>query len=93
MLPDMPTMAEHGLPGFDVSLTYGLVAPAGTPRPIVERLNKALRAALADEAVSSASATKAPSRRRPRREEHAADIDREETRWSTVIKDLGIVGK
>src|SRR5213080_3585621 len=46
LLPDVPTIAESGLPGFDASLYYGLVAPAGTPRPIIDKLNEALRAAL-----------------------------------------------
>ena len=50
-LPDLPTVSESGLPGFDAVLSYGLVAPVGTPRPIVERLNEALRAALATEEV------------------------------------------
>src|SRR5213080_5273257 len=47
LLPDVPTMIEAGLSGFDASLSYGLVAPAGTPRPIIDKLNKALRDALA----------------------------------------------
>ena len=49
--PDLPTIAESGLPGFDAVLTYGLIAPAGTPRPIIDRLNKELRAALATDEV------------------------------------------
>ena len=66
--PDLPTVAESGLPGFDAVLSYGLVAPAGTPRPIIERLNKELRAALAtDEVKQAAASRKAPSRCRPRR--------------------------
>src|SRR5262245_33710097 len=40
LLPDLPTIAESGISGFEASLYYGLVAPAGTPRPIVDRLNK-----------------------------------------------------
>ena len=51
LLPDVPTMAEAGLAGFDASLYYGLVAPAGTPRPIIDKLNKALRDALASDEV------------------------------------------
>src|SRR5262249_62363451 len=43
-LPNVPTVAESGLPGFDVVLYYGLAAPGGTPRPIIDRLNKELRA-------------------------------------------------
>src|SRR6516164_1825809 len=39
-LPDVPTAAESGLPGFEASIYYGLSAPSGTPRPIIERLNR-----------------------------------------------------
>jgi tripartite-type tricarboxylate transporter receptor subunit TctC len=44
--PDVPTIAESGLPGFDIGLWFGLVAPAGTPQPIVERLAGIADAAL-----------------------------------------------
>ena len=43
-LPDVPTSVEAGLPGFEAMLNYGLLAPAGTPKPIIDRLNAALRA-------------------------------------------------
>jgi tripartite-type tricarboxylate transporter receptor subunit TctC len=45
-MPDVPTMAESGLPGFDVSTWFGIFAPAGTPPAVVERLNKEFTAAL-----------------------------------------------
>src|SRR4051812_33985850 len=45
-LPDVPTSAEAGLPGFESGLNYGLLAPAGTPRPIIERINRELRIAI-----------------------------------------------
>jgi tripartite-type tricarboxylate transporter receptor subunit TctC len=45
-MPDVPTMAESGLPGFDVSTWFGVFAPAGTPPAVVERLNKEFTAAL-----------------------------------------------
>ena len=48
VFPDVPTVAEAGLPGYEAALRYGIVAPAGTPRPIVDKLNAALRQALAD---------------------------------------------
>ncbi|MGZ3311449.1 MAG: Bug family tripartite tricarboxylate transporter substrate binding protein, partial [Xanthobacteraceae bacterium] len=44
LLPDVPTASESGLPGFESVLHYGVLAPAGTPRPIIDRLNAALRA-------------------------------------------------
>lgn len=50
-LPDVPTLAEAGLDGFELILWNALYAPAGTPRPVVERLNAALREALADPAI------------------------------------------
>jgi tripartite-type tricarboxylate transporter receptor subunit TctC len=51
LMPDLPTLAEAGLLGFDATLTYGLLAPADTPGAIVDRLNKELRSALASDEV------------------------------------------
>lgn len=51
-LPELPTAAEAGLPGFDVSVWHGLYAPRTTPRPIVDRLNRALVNALRDETIA-----------------------------------------
>jgi tripartite-type tricarboxylate transporter receptor subunit TctC len=88
--PDLPTVAESGLPGFDAVLTYGLLAPAGTPRPIVERLNKELRAALVSEEVRQRLIADGAEPMPTTPEQHAAVIDREETKWSTLIKSIGI---
>jgi tripartite-type tricarboxylate transporter receptor subunit TctC len=89
-LPDLPTVAESGLPGFDAVLTYGLVAPAGTPRPIIERLNKELRAALATDEVKKRLYQEGVEPMPTTPEEHAAVIDREETKWSALIRAAGI---
>ena len=89
-LPDLPTVAESGLPGFDAVLTYGLVAPAGTPQAIIERLSKELRAALATEEVKRRLHQEGAEPMPTTPEEHAAVIDREETKWSTLIKSAGI---
>ncbi len=88
--PDLPTVAESGLPGFDAVLTYGLLAPAGTPRPIIERLNKELRAALATDEVKRRLIADGAEPMPTTPEEHAAVIDREETKWSALIKSMGI---
>jgi tripartite-type tricarboxylate transporter receptor subunit TctC len=90
LLPDVPTVAESGLPGFDVALRYGLVAPAGTPRTIIDRLNKDLRAALASEEVVRRLATDGAEPLSSTPEEYAADIDREETKWSKLVKSIGL---
>lgn len=52
LLPQVPTLEEVGIKGVDISQWYALFAPAGTPRPVVDQLNKALLAALADKEVA-----------------------------------------
>ncbi len=90
LLPDVPTVAESGLPGFDVSLRYGVVAPAGTPRAVVERLNKELRAALATEDVRRRIMNEGAEPLPGTPEEYAAVIDREEKMWATLIRSVGL---
>jgi tripartite-type tricarboxylate transporter receptor subunit TctC len=87
--PDLPTVAEAGLPGFEVVLQYGIVAPAGTPRPIITKLNAALREALAAPDTIERMAKDGTEPRPSTPEEYAADIDREETKWSAVVKASG----
>jgi tripartite-type tricarboxylate transporter receptor subunit TctC len=90
LLPDLPTVAEAGpLPGYEAVLHYGIVAPAGTPRPIVDKLNAAMRAALAEpevrERIISDGAEPLPGTP----DDYAADIDREEKKWSQVVRRSG----
>ena len=93
LLPDLPTVAESGLPGYEAALRYGLVAPSGTPRAIVERLNKELRLALAAEDVRQRLAADGAEVLPSTPEEYAADIDREEATWSKVVNALGLKGE
>ncbi len=89
MFPNLPTIAESGLPGFDAVLTYGLVVPAATPRPIVERLNKELRAVLSTDEVKRRLTQEGAEAMPTTPEQHAAVIDNEETKWSAIIKSMG----
>ena len=89
LLPDLPTVAEAALPGYESVLHYGIVAPAGTPRPIVEKLNAAMRAALADADVRERIMADGAEPLAGSPEDYAADIDREETKWSKVVKVSG----
>ncbi|HZL62850.1 MAG TPA: tripartite tricarboxylate transporter substrate binding protein [Pseudolabrys sp.] len=89
ILPDVPTVAEQGLPGFEAVLHYGIVAPAGTPRPIIDKLNAALRAALNTDDVHRRIATEGAEPLPTTPDEYAADIDREETKWSALVKKAG----
>jgi tripartite-type tricarboxylate transporter receptor subunit TctC len=86
LLPDLPTVAEVALPGYEAVLHYGIVAPAGTPRPIVDRLNAALQAALAEPEVRERIMADGAEPLAGTPEDYAADIDREETKWSKVVK-------
>ena len=89
LLPEVPTVAESGLAGYQVELHYGLVAPAGTPRPIVERLNRELNAALATDEVRKRLANEGAEPWLSTPEDYAADIDAEETKWSTLARSIG----
>ena len=90
LLPDVPTAAESGLPGFESVLHYGLLAPAGTPRPIVDRLNKELRALVATPEVQARIHSEGGDELTSSPDEYAADIDREETKWGTLIRKLNL---
>ena len=89
LLPDLPTVAEAALPGYESVLHYGIVAPAGTPRPIVEKLNAAMRAALAEPDVRERIIADGAEPLPGTPEDYAADIDQEETKWSKVVKVSG----
>jgi tripartite-type tricarboxylate transporter receptor subunit TctC len=92
-MPDVPTVAEAALPGFEVGLRYGLVAPAGTPRPIIDKLNKELRAALATEIVQKRLANEGAIPLPSTPEEYAKDIDDEERRYAELVKAIGMKPK
>jgi tripartite-type tricarboxylate transporter receptor subunit TctC len=90
LLPDVPTAAESGLPGFEAMLHYGLLAPAGTPKPIVARLNAELRKLLVSSDVKERIFADGGDPYESTPEEYAADIDREEAKWSVLIRKLGL---
>ena len=90
-LPDVPTAAEAGLPGFEAVLYYGLAAPAGTPRAIVERLNKELRAIVTSDETARRIIAEGGDPVASSPEEYAANIAREEAKWTALIKTLGLV--
>src|SRR5204863_9648560 len=89
LLPDVPTFAESGLADFEAVLHYGLLAPAGTPKPIIERLNAELQKLAGDE-VKNRIHLEGGDPLSSSADEYAADVDREETKWSTLIKKLNL---
>jgi len=90
LLPDVPTMAEAGLAGFDASLYYGLVAPAGTPRTIIDKLNKVLREALASEEVKKQLGNDGTEITPGTPEDYADFIDKDEKKWAQLVKSSGV---
>jgi tripartite-type tricarboxylate transporter receptor subunit TctC len=89
-LPDVPTSAEAGLPGFESGLNYGLLAPAGTPRPIIDRLNKALRGLVDTSEVKDRISADGGDPMPSTPEEYAKDIEREDAKWGVLIRKLGL---
>jgi tripartite-type tricarboxylate transporter receptor subunit TctC len=90
LLPDVPTADESGMPGFESVLHYGLLAPAGTPQPIIERLNTALRALVETSEVKQRILAEGGDPLTSSPEDYARDIDREETKWGTRVRKLNL---
>jgi tripartite-type tricarboxylate transporter receptor subunit TctC len=90
LLPNLPTIAESGVPGYTASMRYGLLAPAGTPAAVVAKLNTALNAALALDDVKARLATEGAEPLRSSPEEYRADLRRDEDYWAPVVKKLGL---
>jgi tripartite-type tricarboxylate transporter receptor subunit TctC len=90
LLPEVPTVVESGLPGFDFATWWGLMAPAGTPRPIIDRLNAELATSLqrpdVRERILGVGAE--PAHTTP--EAFGALIRSEIARWARVIKAAGV---
>ena len=89
LMPDVPTMAEAGLPGFDASLYYGLAAPAGTPKPVIDKLNKVLREALASDEVKKQLGNDGTEITPGTPEDYADFIDKDEKKWAGLVKISG----
>jgi tripartite-type tricarboxylate transporter receptor subunit TctC len=89
-LPDLPTLAEAGLPGYAASGWFSVVAPAGTPRPIVDTINRVLTAAIKRPDIEQRLTTLAIQPLTSTPDELAAMIPAEIRKWGQVIKDAGI---
>jgi tripartite-type tricarboxylate transporter receptor subunit TctC len=90
LLPDVPPIADSGLPGFSAVIRYGLAAPPGTPRPIIDRLNKELRAALAADDLRAKLAADGAVPEPGSPEDYAAAIDADEKKWAPIVKNLNL---
>jgi tripartite-type tricarboxylate transporter receptor subunit TctC len=92
-LPDVPTLHEAGLPNFEVVVWHGLYAPKGTPKPIIEKLNQALKAALKDASVAQRFAelgTEPVAENRATPEALRVQLKAEIEKWGPIIKQAGV---
>jgi len=88
--PDLPTVAEAGVPGYSAPTWSGVIAPVGVPRPIVERLNAAVNRAIQSQAMRQFYATIGDEPAGGTPEEFAALIASDSQKWGEVIKRAGI---
>ena len=90
LAPDLPTMAEAGVPGYDLTAWFAAFVPAGTPKPVIDKLNAAFKAALADPKVTQSllNAGIEPTSSTP--EELKAFATSETEKWAKIVKAAGI---
>jgi tripartite-type tricarboxylate transporter receptor subunit TctC len=90
VMPELPTIAESGLPGFEATSWFGVLAPAGTPRPIVMRLNKELTTALRMPDVKERLERGGFDIVASTPEQFGAYIRSEMAKWAKVVKAAGV---
>ena len=88
-LPEVPTMIEAGVPGYEVNAWTGVIAPAGLPRPVLERLNAAVNAAINEPATRARLAEMGSEGGGGTAEEFAALIRRDSAKWAEVVRRSG----
>lgn len=90
LLPEVPTVAESGYPGFEAAFKFGFYAPAGTPRPIVDRLNAEIRAALETPALKTAAAERGWQLAPTTPEGFVTMLTDEIAFWARIVRDAKI---
>jgi tripartite-type tricarboxylate transporter receptor subunit TctC len=88
--PDIPTMAESGLPALNYTTWYGLSAPKGTPKPIINKLNAALAKALTDPTVKQRILSVGFIAQSSTPEQFGDFVKSELTKWRKIMKDTGV---
>jgi tripartite-type tricarboxylate transporter receptor subunit TctC len=89
-LPDVPTIAESGVPGFEVANWWGILAPAGAPQPALDRLYKEITAILDSPETRKRFELEGAEVVRMKPQEFAAFVTQEMEKWTRVVKEAGI---
>jgi tripartite-type tricarboxylate transporter receptor subunit TctC len=87
--PDVPTLIEGGVPGYDYSTWYGLLAPAGTPKPVIDKLHAANRKVLARDDIRQKLESQGVDPITNTPAEFAAYLKSETEKWGKVVKATG----
>ena len=90
VVPDIPTVGESGYPGFEPAFKFGYFAPAGTPRPIIDKLNAEVLAALEAPAIKAAAAERGWQLAGTSPEGYARMLTDEIAFWGRIVRDAGI---
>lgn len=90
LFPDVPTLAESGMPGFEVGAWQGLMAPANTPKPVIQRLNAEVMKALQAPEVRRKLALQGAEPLGSTPEAYGEYVQKELTRWANVVKQTGV---
>ena len=93
LAPDIPTVAEAGVPGYEITAWGGYMAPAGTPGPVVSRLNAEINKAIASPAIRDKWLALGIEPVGGTPERFAAHVKKETAKWADVIKRAGIKGE
>jgi tripartite-type tricarboxylate transporter receptor subunit TctC len=89
-MPEVPTMAEAGVPGYEATSWFGFSGPAGLPPPVVERLSQGLRRAMEEPAVAQRLAALGFVRRDYSPAEYQSFVRAELAKWADVVRRAGI---
>jgi tripartite-type tricarboxylate transporter receptor subunit TctC len=89
-LPDVPTIAEQGFPGYEVSSGFGMLAPANVPAAVVKTINGALVKAVQDPAVRDRLSSQGAEPVGSTPEQHDQLVRSEIARWTKIVKQVGI---
>ena len=90
MLPEVPTAAEAGLPGFELSSLFGILVPTGTPQPIIARLNAEITKVLSMPEVKQELLQQGAYTVTSTPEQSQARVHQEVTMWAKVIREADI---
>jgi tripartite-type tricarboxylate transporter receptor subunit TctC len=89
-LPNLPTLDESGVKGFEYMPWYGFFAPAGTPEPVVRKLNASVNKVLSDPEIVAKLGEQGLEVHPMAREEFGKIVNQDITKWGKIIKTLGV---